>query len=84
MEQVIQIAKEIPMKQQVNDILIEVSWGTISTDYFGKSRSWLSKKMNGKGFNGEHGGFTETEKETLRGALVDLSERIKKVAVNIK
>ncbi len=84
MEQVIQTKQTVPMKQQVNDILVEVSWGTISTDYFGKSRSWLSKKMNGKGFNGEQGGFSESEKETLRGALVDLAERIKTVAANIQ
>lgn len=84
MEQGTQSQGQIPMKQQVNDILIEISWGTISTDYFGKSRSWLSKKMNNKGFNGDQSGFTDDEKETLRGALVDLSERIRKVAVNIQ
>lgn len=85
MEQVVSVTKKetIPIKQQISDILVEVSWGTISTDYFGKSRSWLSKKMNEKGFNGEPGGFTDEEKEVLRGALVDLSERIRKVAIGI-
>ena len=40
------------VQQQLWDIIVEVSWGEISEQYFKKSRSWLSKKMNGKGFNG--------------------------------
>lgn len=41
--------------------------------------------MNGKGFNGEENvDFTEQEKEILRGALIDLSDRIKKAAYNIQ
>ena len=64
------------IREQVWDIIVEVSWGQISEQYFGKSRSWLSKKMNGKGFNGGEGDFTEEEKEQLKGALFDLSERI--------
>lgn len=77
--------EKITMKQQLWDIIVEVSWGEISEQYFKKSRSWLSKKMNGKGFNGEpDADFTPEEKEKLRGALVDLSERIKKAAYNIQ
>lgn len=74
----------VPMKEQVKDILVEVSWGRISTDYFGKGRSWLSKKMNGKGFNGGSGDFSSDEKETLKNALKDLSKRISDVANKIK
>lgn len=74
----------VPMKKQVEDILVEISWGRISTDYFGKSRSWLSKKMNGKDFNGGDGGFSTEEKETLRKALIDLSKKINAVANKIK
>ena len=72
------------IREQVWDIIVEVSWGQISEQYFGKSRSWLSKKMNGKGFNGGEGDFTEEEKEQLKGALFDLSERIRKVAYPIQ
>ena len=80
-----QTEQKITMKQQLWDIIVEVSWGSISEQYFKKSRSWLSKKMNGKGFNGEENvDFTPEEKEQLRGALVDLSERIKKAAYNIQ
>lgn len=72
------------IREQVWDIIVEVSWGQISEQYFGKSRSWLSKKMNGKGFNGGEGDFTEEEKEQLKGVLFDLSERIRKVAYQIQ
>lgn len=72
------------IREQVWDIIVEVSWGQISEQYFGKSRSWLSKKINGKGFNGGEGDFTEEEKEQLKGALFDLSERIRKVAYQIQ
>lgn len=40
--------------------------------------------MNGKGFNGGEGGFSSDEIETLRGALVDLSDRIKRAAYNLQ
>lgn len=72
------------IREQVWDIIVEVSWGQISEQYFGKSRSWLSKKMNGKDFNGGEGDFTEEEKKQLKGALFDLSERIRKVAYQIQ
>lgn len=80
-----QHAERITMKQQLWDIIVEVSWSEISEQYFKKSPSWLSKKMNGKGFNGEpNADFTPEEKEILRGALIDLSERIKRAAHNIR
>ena len=53
------------VQQQLWDIIVEVSWGEISEQYFKKSRSWLSKKMNGKGFNGGEGGFSSDEIEKL-------------------
>ena len=68
------------IQEQLWDIIVEVSWGEISEQYFGKSRSWLSKKMNNRGFNGGEGGFSSEEIETLRGALFDLSDRIQKTA----
>ena len=40
--------------------------------------------MNGKGFNGGEVDFTEEEKEQIKGALFDLSERIRKVAYQIQ
>ena len=70
------------VKQKMSDILLDVSWAKISERYFGKSRSWLYHKMDGVN-NGKPDDFNEAEKETLRSALLDLSERISKFAKSI-
>ena len=72
------------IQEQLWDIIVEVSWGEISEQYFGKSRSWLSKKMNNKGFNGGEGGFSAGEIETLKGALFALSDRIRRAASSLE
>lgn len=72
----------ITMKQKMSDILLDVSWAKLSEKYFGKSRSWLYHKLDGMN-NGKPDEFTESEKETLRNSLFDLSERIKKCAETI-
>lgn len=78
-------AKTPTMREQVSDISTAICWGEISEEYFHKSPAWLSLKMRGKGFNGKPmGDFTPEEKEIFIGALVDLSERIRRVAANIK
>ncbi len=71
-------------KEQLKDILIEVSWAKISQQYFGKSASWIYNKLSEIDGNGGKGGFTEKEKEQLKGALYDLSERIRNTANNFK
>ena len=70
------------VKQKMSDILLDVSWAKISEKYFGKSRSWLYHKMNGMN-NGKPDDFDEAEKEVLRNALLDLSQRISRCANNI-
>ena len=65
------------MKSLMWDIIVDISWANISKKYFGKSRSWLSQKMNGLDGNGSNIEFSEKEKETLKKALYDLSNRIK-------
>ncbi len=84
METIIKKTTPQTIKQQVDDIIVDISWSELSERYFGKSPSWLSRKMNGKGFNGNApGNFTEAEKEQLRGALCDLADRIRRVAQEI-
>ena len=39
--------KKQVMKVLMRDIIVDISWANISKKYFGKSRSWLSQKMNG-------------------------------------
>ena len=70
------------VKQKMSDILLDVSWAKISEKYFGKSRSWLYHKMDGMN-TGKPDDFDEAEKEILRNALLDLSQRIIRCAESI-
>lgn len=72
------------MKQTLSDILLDISWARLSVKYFGKSRSWLHQKLDGKNSNGGVGGFSEVEKAELRLALKDLSARINAAADRIE
>ena len=77
------IEKITDMKERMRDIYLAVSWRNISRTYFDKSVSWFQQKMYGIDGNGGVGSFTDKEKEQLRGALVDLSDRIRRAADNI-
>lgn len=70
------VQKKKSTKSLMWDIMVDISWAKISTNYFGRSRSWLSQKMNGIDGNGSETEFTEKEKEILKSALNDLSKRI--------
>ena len=76
-------AKDNTVKQRLQDILLSVSWRDIANTYFDRSASWLYHKLDGIDGNGGVGGFTDKEKEQLRGALVDLSDRLRRAADNI-
>ncbi len=68
------------VKARLADILMHVSWGDISREYFGKSGSWLYHKLNGVDGNKKPIDFTTEERYQLKGALIDLSERIRRAA----
>ena len=72
------------MKAQLSDILLAVSWSDLSRTYFGKSNSWLYHKLDGVDGNKKPTEFTEEERLRLKGALVDLADRIRRAADTIK
>lgn len=72
------------MKSQLSDILLAVSWSDLSRTYFGKSNSWLYHKLDGVDGNKRPTEFTEEERLRLKGALVDLADRIRRAADTIK
>lgn len=72
------------MKAQLSDLLISISWADLAKRYFGRSGSWLYHKLDGVDGNKKPTTFTDEEREQLRGALVDLSNRIRKAADNIR
>ncbi len=71
------------VKQQLYDLLISISWSDLSRRYFGKSSAWLYNRLDGKDRDNNPTPFTEEEKEQLKGALYDLSIRIRKAADNL-
>lgn len=71
------------MKKKVTDIMMAVSWRDFANTYFQKSSSWFYHKMDGIDGNGGKGGFNEREAEQMRGALIDLSDRIRRAAERI-
>ena len=68
------------MKKKVKDIMMAISWRDFANTYFHKSSSWFYHKMDGIDGNGGKGGFNQDETEQLRGALIDLSNRIRRAA----
>lgn len=68
------------MKAILADIRMKITWREVAHDYFGKSSSWLYHKLDGIDGNGGKGGFTPEELQQLKGALCDLSYRIRAAA----
>ncbi len=68
------------VKATLSDIMMKITWREVAHDYFGKSSSWLYHKLDGKDGNGKAGGFTQEELYQLKGALCDLSDKIRKAA----
>ena len=64
-------AEKSKVRSALRDIDLSISWGHIARDYFQK---------DGHGNPCE---FSTEEKEQLRGALIDLSDRIRRAADKI-
>lgn len=75
--------KDSEVKKRIQDVLMVVSWREIAHTYFDKSASWLYHKLDGIDGNGGKGGFTDEEKEKLRGALCDVADRLRAAADSI-
>jgi hypothetical protein len=78
-----QTTQQKTMKQQMDDILLAISWGNLAKTYFTKSASWFYHKMDGRDGNGKPTEFNLEERAELKGALVDLSNRIRRAADSI-
>ena len=72
------MANEVKTKMQ--DILCDIAIGRLCMRYFQKTPSWLYHKINQEVINGKQVTFTEEEVQQLKGALVDLSDRIRRTA----
>ncbi|MBP3202571.1 MAG: DUF5053 domain-containing protein [Bacteroidales bacterium] len=68
------------VKKRLSSIYMKITWREIAGEYFGKSPSWLYHKLDGIDGNGGKGGFTPEELLVLKGALTDLSDKIRLAA----
>ena len=75
---------EYDFKQALNDIVTAVTRSYKAEEYFQKSRSWFSQRMNGYHVNNKAASFTDEEIDLLSNSLLDLSERIKKSALLLR
>ena len=73
------ITMETP-KEKLSDVIYDLNISRLSRTYFQKSPSWLYHKFDGRDGNGATIDFTEQELDTLRNALLDLSDRIRTAA----
>ena len=71
------------MKKRIRDIQMAISWREFANTYFKRSSSWFYHKLDGIDGNGGEGGFTPEAAEQMRGALIDLSNRIRRAAESI-
>lgn len=71
---------ENEVKTKMQDILCDIAIGRLCMRYFDKTPSWLYHKINQEVVNGKQITFTEEEKQQLKGALCDLSDRIRRTA----
>lgn len=68
------------LRMALDNIYDAISWSYIAKHYFGKSRSWLSQRINGLKIHNKEVQFTLEEKKKLMQALLDLSANIKETA----
>lgn len=72
------------MKKQLEDILLAISWRELANRYFEKSGAWLYHKLDGVDGNKKPTDFNTEERYQLKGALVDLADRIRRAADSIQ
>ena len=81
---VLKESQQATMKKQLEDLLVSISWRDLAIRYFGKSGSWLYHKLDGVDGNKKPTEFSVEERYQLKGALVDLADRIRRAADSIE
>ena len=72
------------MRRRVDDVEDFNCWGEIAEANIDLSSSCFYHKLNGHDGNGRPDGFTRSEAEQLRGAFLDLAERLRKTAEQLE
>ena len=75
--------EELTMAEKFGEVTDMVSMAYIAKTYFGKTRAWLTQRMNGNVVNGKIAQFSSEELITLRGALMDMSQKFSSLSLSI-
>lgn len=70
-------------KQAMDFVTSYLSMSLIAKNYFGKSRAWMSQKLNGHIVNGKPAKFTDEELATLKRALNEIGSRLVQISENL-
>ena len=73
------VNQQTAVRQVLNDVYEDINWAYLAQNYFGKSRSWLYHKFSGRN-NGKPDDFSDIDRERLKGALVDIANRLRMTA----
>lgn len=76
-----QVKNDLAVRQQLATIGDFISLSYIAKNYFGKSKRWLTNRINGYIVNGKPSRFTDDEKKKLSNALNDLSNKLSSVDI---
>ena len=74
--EIVEDAKNIVTREALREVLPAISVSYIAREYFGRSRAWLTQRINGNEVNGKRATFTPEELRTMRAALRDLSGKL--------
>lgn len=74
---------ESMMSENLDFIIKSMNLTFIAREYFGRTQSWLSQRINGNLVNGKPASFTKEERLKLQAALYEIAERVKQVADRI-
>ncbi|GHU70242.1 hypothetical protein FACS189413_10320 [Bacteroidia bacterium] len=76
-------ASQLAVKEKLKEVIPALSMVYIAKNYFKKTDAWLYQRINGNIVNGKPAEFTDTEIETFKYALHDLSRKLGSISVNL-
>ncbi len=82
-ENAIAESREFRVKEAIEPMIPALNLSFIAENYFHKSRSWFSQRLNGATVNGKPARFTSEELEVLAYALKDISKKIADINIPI-
>jgi hypothetical protein len=83
LENAVNRSKELIAEIDLREIEKIISLSYVSSAYFGKTRQWFYRKLKNSLNNGKPDCFNPDERKQLQSALLDVSEKIRKTALNM-